>query len=349
MRPSSFHFISHFHLFKPLLFLSMVLFHLKVSAQVPKPVIGLTFSGVCENREYDGPRFERDETVFGFNIMPTASFKLDSNKSLVLGFNALKQFGEKRTFIDTLKPIAYYKNSTSKSDFYFGIFLRQGLLDNYPQALYNSLTNFYRPQVEGALLNFKGAKAHQNVWIDWDGLRSNNVRESFVVGTSGRYNVSPRVFIENYFLLHHNAFTFQNRNNEILIDNGAEILKLGVDINTKSFLDSATILTGAFVGINRARELTGINMPVGLISELFLQKKAIGTHFTFYIGEGQFLDFGSAFYKARQYYRTDIFYEFLKSNKISMKAIMSFHNTKNQFNNGNSLDTQQSLYLSIKL
>lgn len=119
-----------------------------------------------DNREYNRG-FAKPQTIFGTRIDFTTGFRIDSVHLFQFGADYLYEFGAKAN-ATPLFPTIYYSYSSKKYDFNFGAFPRANKL-NYPRLLLNDTLQYYRPNIEGTYVNYKGKYGNQNFWIDWVG------------------------------------------------------------------------------------------------------------------------------------------------------------------------------------
>ncbi|MRX47856.1 hypothetical protein [Pedobacter puniceum] len=298
------------------------------------------FHGFADNREY-AKSGRLSQTIFGARFSPEIGALLDSTHRLRIGVNLLHEFGSSQ-FIEKVNPVIYYQYQKKAWDFYLGAFPRVNLLDDYPRILLNDTLNYFRPNIEGMLVKYETAKFKQNIWIDWTSKQTNQNREAFLFGFSGKYQPG-KFFISHYAYMFHNAFSKMPPANQYLQDNGAVLVQLGLDLGKPLFLDSLTISAGAMASIERTRGLTGIEIPKGFISNVYLAYKKFDIQNTFYAGQGHCLINGDKFYTSDVYDRLDIGFTPIMFKNIQGKFICSLH-----FVDG-VIDSQQAFSLRYNL
>jgi hypothetical protein len=298
------------------------------------------FHGFADNREY-AKSGRLSQTIFGARFSPEVGVLLDSTHRLRVGVNLFHEFGSSE-FIEKADPVIYYQYQKKAWDFYLGAFPRINLLDDYPRILLNDTLNYFRPNIEGMLVKYETAKFKQNIWIDWTSKQTNENREAFLFGFSGKYQPG-RFFVSHYAYMFHNAFSKMPPADQYLQDNGAVLVELGLDLGKPLFLDSLTISAGAMASIERTRGLTGIEIPKGFISNVYAAYKKFDIQNTFYAGQGHFLINGDKFYTSDVYDRLDIGFTPIMFKNIQGKFICSLH-----FVDG-VIDSQQAFSLRYNL
>src|SRR5690606_29843927 len=131
-------------------------------------------------------------------------------------------------------------------------------------------TLFYdRPNLEGMYFNYQNSNVQQSVFIDWMSKQGPSKREQFIAGISGKYSFG-KFFVSNDGLLYHNALTSNDSIEEHIQDNAVFMLRLGVDLSHKTFLDSLTIDAGGAIGFDRVRSVYDMQQSAGFISNIHL-------------------------------------------------------------------------------
>jgi len=140
------------------------------------------YYGFFDNREYFN-EFVNDQTIFGSRIYAEAGYAFNADNRIMAGANYLYEFGSKGEWIAP-DLTAYYTGRYRNFSLYLGAFPR---LNNImmPMALMSDTIPYYRPNVEGILIDFKTRSFRHNVWIDWVSRQSQQKRESFLLGFSG--------------------------------------------------------------------------------------------------------------------------------------------------------------------
>ena len=296
----------------------------------------LNFHTFADNREYT----QEPQTIFGARFSPSAGILLDSLHRFRVGANVLYEFGAKEIKV---APIAYYEYQKLNWNFLMGVFPRYTLLASYPRVLLTDTLNYYRPNVEGMFMKYETKSFYQNVWIDWTSRQTNTEREAFLFGSSGNYK-RGLFFLSNFFYMLHNSTPKIPNPNEHLEDNGAAVVKIGVDLSHKTILDSLTINVGGITSFERVRDFESkFRTPKGLLVEFHTQYKQFGITNSYYHGDGHKLIYGDQFYKHKNYNRTDFSWEPKIAKYVTCKLVFSLHFTET------SVDNQQAFNLRYNL
>lgn len=303
------------------------------SALAQKPLsYSVYVHSFCDNREYFNP-IQYPQTIFGTRISPSMSLHTDSAQSFTLGLNALREFGSSSTNIfNKIDPIAYYKYDKGKFYFAMGLFPRVGLIDDYPRALITDTINYYRPNIEGMLLRFRGNWGHETVWIDWTSRQTVTDRETFLYGLSGV--VKKGIFFFGHATtVYHRAGPLIRIPGDRINDYYAGYAKLGIDLSkTKSSFDSLSLAAGLMGSVEVIRDPFITRKPIGFMAEACIQYKGFGIKDVYYAGEGHHLDYGDAFYKAKLYNRTDLYFTPLHIKGIKGRFVYSLHYIDQEIN-----------------
>ena len=185
-----------------------------------------------DNREYAQNPYIQSQTMFGSRLDVSVGFCIDSVHLIQAGADYLYEFGANANSIP-LFPTLYYAYSNKHLDFYFGAFPRTEL-PNYPTLLLTDTLNYYRPNIEGSLLNYKGKNGFQNIWADWTGRQTDTRNERFLAGTSGIIK-SGIFYFENFLYMYHHAGTATKDTSFHLRDNGGGVFLAGLDLREKYF------------------------------------------------------------------------------------------------------------------
>jgi len=276
----------------------------------------------ADNREYaKSNRFS--QTIFGLRFAPEIGLRLDTVHRLRIGLNALHEFGSSK-FTNKIDPIAYYEFKQESWNFFMGMFARRGLVDDYPRALLKDTFNYYRPNVEGMLLKYQNANWKQVLWIDWTSRQTATDRENFIFGLSGTYK-KDLFFVSHYAMMLHNAGPAVPIPNDHVEDNGAAIVRAGLDLSHRTFLDSLTFSAGGMMSFERVRSVGGWKTPKGVLLDLQMEYRRFGVINSFYKGEGHRLIYGDQFYSAKTYNRMDLYWRPRIYKGIEGQFTLSFH------------------------
>ncbi|WP_156306916.1 hypothetical protein [Sphingobacterium endophyticum] len=313
------------------IFLTILLITLSTLSFAQKIGLGVDFFGYADNREY-GAQYTIPKTFFGATISPNLYFQLEENHRIYGGIHFNQEFGKHVENKSRLNPIAYYNYKTEKFDFALGFIPRFERLKDIPRMVLADTFMYDRPNIEGMYFNYQNGNVQQSVFIDWMSKQSPTKREQFVAGISGKYGFG-NFFVRNDGLLYHNALTSNDSIDEHIQDNAVIMLRVGIDLSTKTFLDSLSIDAGGAIGFDRVRSVYDMKKSTGFISNVHLGYKRFFISNSLYLGQAMNLPNGDSFYHRDSYDRLDLGWVPFKTDKIEGKFTASFHFSPGQVDN----------------
>ena len=286
-----------------------------------------------DNTEFGGSAVKIPQTMSGVFVAPEFGFVWDSVHKANIGVNLLHEYGS-ATAIDKFYPTAYYEFCKAPLRFIMGAFPRSREIENYPRLFFQDSISYYRPNINGVYSEYRKGQSYLNLWLDWNGRKSETVREAFFIGFSGRYK--PGIFyLQHFGYLYHFAKTTDPVVEEVLHDNVLLLTSAGVDLSQKSCFRKLEANAGWVIGLERARtDNTGWITSNGLLIETRLEYKWFGLFNSFYKGGGLMyyyndygndLYWGDPVYRAKTYNRSDFYVTFLFSRKVNIELTYSFH------------------------
>ncbi len=332
---------------KKTLFSAFFLFSLIGFAQ--KPLWNVGFNSFFDNREYNS-QYNYSQTFFGSRLIPEVGLTVGEGQKLMAGVTLFFENGKKQ-FQEQPEVTVYYEYNSPNFAANAGIFPRERMMGNFPSAfLYDSIA-IYDPNMSGILLQTKSERGFAEFAIDWNGNRSKTKRESFLMLSAGKYKFK-RLYTGYHLSYFHYARTWGASADEHLVDNGLVHLFAGVDFSSKSGNDSAYIQGGYLQGIERIRGTKNSEAPKGLFAEVFYQHKKVGMKNTLYLGDhrmnyykqfGSNVYWGDPYFQSNCYNRTELFWNIIENQKLSLK-LASIHHF-----DGNVFGWQQLLTLKVNL
>ena len=304
-----------------------------------------------DNTEFGHSMVQIPQTMAGVRFSPGLSLSFDSVHTIVAGINMLHEYGSNRV-IDYLSPTAYYMFRKNGIRFLAGAFPRDLALEKYPRIFFRDSATYYRPHINGILLDYSSDNICANLWLDWTSRQSYQKREAFFVGFSGKYKHGI-FYVQNFSYMFHFAGFMDPKIDEALHDNLLQFTSIGADLSEMTILDRLEINAGYVTGFDRARsDNTGWLIHNGFLSEIYAEYKRFGLFNTFYAGEGQMfyygdhdneLYWGDPFYRTNTYNRSDLYFDFLRNNIVNARLMFSFHFTEKNIYN------EQALKVSVNL
>lgn len=291
------------------------------------------FFSFFDNIEFGGSLVKVPQTMAGVTISPEAGIVFDSVHKISVGINLLHEFGSP-DFLDRVIPTAYYEYNWKPFNFIMGAFPRSRVLDQYPRLFFQDSVSYYRPNVNGMFFQYGGADRYVNIWLDWTGRQSQQVRETFLAGLSGRYNLGV-FYLRHFSYMFHFASRKDPLYDEALHDNLLFLTSAGADLSGLTIFNRLEGSAGWVMGLERARaDNTGWIDMHGLLVEASAEYRFAGITTTFYVGKGLMsfyndhdneLYWGDPVYRARISDRTDLFFHFLRRDGLRLDLTWSLH------------------------
>ncbi len=294
----------------------------------------LGYNYFFDNAEYARSSYSVDQTMHGMNLMPELGLRLDNRQTIYTGVNLLKIAGSP-SFTDREGFMAYYQYKTPKVLFRAGAFPKEELLDNYSTLLFKDSLQYFRPIMHGVFVNVKNDNNDFfNIWLDWTGYGSEDIRESFFIGASGlkRKNL---FFAEMQSYLYHYANTTPSTESYHIGEQVQMNLSLGVSHSNQNGLDTLMFSVGGLFGMERDRgEGDGFEKPIGLTMRLCGEYNGLGTDNTAYFGDkrmsfynihGDNLYWGTPFLRGSSYIQSKWYVNLIRSTRTNAKLGVNIH------------------------
>jgi len=278
------------------------------------------YFGFFDNREYFN-EFVNDQTIFGSRIYGELGYSFNENNRIMAGADYLYEFGSKGELIAP-DFIAYYYGKHKNLGLYHGAFPRVNKI-NMPMALMTDTFQYYRPTVEGILIEYKTPGFSHNIWIDWTARQSYEKRETFLLGFSA-FAKKGILTYQHHLVMTHLAHSLNDSTDNQIRDNAGYAVMPGLDFSDITGLDSLTLSAGFLGSYDRVRSVYDFRFASGFIGEIEAGYRGFGLHGIIYSGDSQVITSGDGFYKSSFYSRADAYYQISKSN-ISGKLQISFH------------------------
>ncbi|MEN8228573.1 MAG: hypothetical protein ABFS38_10505 [Bacteroidota bacterium] len=297
------------------------------------------FDGFLDNREYFS--IENPQTIFGSRIKGEIGGSIAGVHRFRAGMNFLHEFGNDP---DAHLPdlTIYYQYDNERINFQIGSFPRFNKID-YPLALLSDTLLYYRPNIEGAFLGFRGEWGYQKIFIDWTSRQTDDNYERFIFGFSGNLR-KGMLFLNHHLMMGHFAGKAIPDPEHHLRDNGGFQMNLGTDLSERVFMDSLHFSVGALVSLDRIRGVDdGWQTPAGFVGQFAAFYRWVGINGLYYRGEGHTFLYGDPFYKLEQYGRLDLFYMPFHNENVSLKINFVLHFAESQ------VDYSQQILVSMAL
>jgi hypothetical protein len=293
----------------------------------------LNILNFINNTEFGGSAVKIPQTMGGLIVSPEVGITWDSVHRVSIGVNLLHEYGS-RNAVDKVFPIAYYQYHKDYLRFNMGAFPREMALGNYPRLFFQDSVSYYRPNINGGLLEYRRNADYANLWLDWTGRQSQTVNEAYFFGLSGRLNRGIFYF-EHFNYVFHYAGSLDTAIDEPLHDVGFFLTSAGIDLSKGTIFSKLDINGGWVYELDRSREEhTGWIKSNGFLSEARIQYKWFGIFNTFYRGDalmffynsyGNKLYWGDPVYRVKTYDRMDFYVIFLQNKKIDLDFTFTWH------------------------
>lgn len=294
------------------------------------------FDQVFDNREYFSD-YGFAQTIFGAGLDARLFFRVDTIHSFAAGFNYFFEHGSSISGVP-LKINLYYQYKHSNFTMYFGSVPRKGKLD-FSRSFLNDTLNYYRPNIEGALVTYNGKAGWLRFFADWTGRVTKQRRETFLIGLESRLK-AEKLFFQPSILMYHNARNLGNDDQPPLQDNGIMSALFGFEIINPDYVNME-LSTGLLASYNRFRpaKTTWTN---GIKTSLDLSYNILGLESVYYYGNPVDFTYGDPFYRSGNYGRADLYIDPFKSSKVESKIGWSFH-----FIKGDGINHSQQILISV--
>lgn len=315
--------------------LVILLFFSSFAAKAQKLEYQVLFEGIGDNREFTQP-YAYPQTIIGTRGAFELGVSMDNHR-LRGGLSHLFEFGSE---MDAQKPklTLYYQYLDEQKEFAFGAFPRRDKID-FPLAMLSDTLLYYRPNIEGLFGNVKWDWGHQNGFVDWVGRQTETQREQFMAGFSGEI-AHKNLFLQNYLLMFHNAHTLYNDPPLHIEDYMGFAVQAGIRTAEESKI-CGYIKAGVLNSTYRERGVTdGYDVSTTLFAELKGRYKNVGIKSVLNAGGGHKFAMGDRYYRAENYWRTDLIWYFINHKNIQGTFNISMHVV-----DWDTFDNQQQLSL----
>ena len=286
------------------------------------------------NNEFTGCTVKTSQTMTGVHFVPQIGFSYQEKHHIFVGIDAMHEFGSERA-VDFYDPVAYYQFDGKPFVFYMGAFPRKPLLTHYPRMFFRDSVQNYRPVMNGIFWEYRSKKDdYANLWLDWISRQSEQRREAFFMGWSGKVHFG--IFYGQHLgYMFHFAATKNPSTPESVQDNGLMLTSAGVDLSKRVNFEKLELNIGWSSGLEQDRGTDdGWRHSRGFLSELKVEYRGIGLLNTLYSGRGQqvfhnrFPDglyWGDQVYRASKYDRADFYVDFIKNQVVNVRLTYSLH------------------------
>lgn len=290
-----------------------------------------------DNTEFARSSYTIDQTMSGVHLRPEIGMSWEKKHAIFGGVDFLKQFGSS-VAVDKTTLIAYYQYKDNKTLFQAGSFNKNELLNDYSAFFFQDSVKYYHPTMNGLFLKKGNDSRHIKLWLDWTGLQSATIRESFFLGASGYNDFNPHLFSNFQMYVYHFAGTKPSLPDQHVCDNVQAQLSLGYKYADKNW-NKILITGGVLAGFERNRKYSNDPyLPVGFAGQIDAEYKKWGTENLMYIGQSRmkmYNEFGHDFYWGNPFLRGNFYWQNkLYWNVINNKKVTGQLSVRNHFSQG---------------
>lgn len=289
------------------------------SAAKPAFAYDVDFETLFDNREFykSDEAYTKSMTIFGLRVAPALGLALESERfthKLMLGADLMKDFGApgiRHDFFGYYSLDARFADET-RFGMKAGVFPRKFMRGDYSEAFFSDSLTFHDNNLEGLLFSLERPKAKFEIGIDWLGKFSQDIREKFMVYSSGNVDILPYMDFGYAGYLYHYANTYKD---EGVVDN--VLLNLWLDFSLEDYLPLQKFLLRAGwvqAAQNDRKNVGHYVFPGGFEMLAVVEKWNVGISNRLYVGRGLMpyydsydnagVKYGSLLYMGSPLYRT---------------------------------------------
>lgn len=302
-----------------------------------------------DNMEYKGSSFIAPQTQTGVWLNVLGGIAWSKSHSIYAGVNLLNIPGMKKT-VNKTDFTLYYQYESPKILFRAGTFPRKEALPNYSDFFFKDSVNNFIPLMQGIFFQYGRDRNFINAWMDWTGYATENTRESFYIGLSGK--ASRGIFFGDFqFYLYHYASTLPDNPDYGVIEQLQGMASLGLEYEAENGF-KGLLSAGIFSGVERDRDAGITYKPTGFAARANIEYCGIGTENQLYVGDARmrlFSDYGEDLYQGTRFLRGSSYLQnkwyiqLVESDYVSIKINFNLHFTEKK------VLTQQAFTVSANI
>ncbi len=287
-----------------------------------------------DNTEFAKSKLTQDQTMAGVRLSQEVGWMFDEKNYIMGGVDALKCLGGD-DFINNFHFLAYYQLKDKNTLLKVGAFHRGDLLDDYSTLFFQDSIVFYKPTMEGVYFQKGDKQQFVKLWLDWTGLQSAEVRESFFLGASTYKEFGKYIFADFQSYMFHYATTRPSLPNMSVADNLLGQLSLGVKHSNKNGLDKLRFSAGVLAGYERDRRIMDdYKIPFGMVIRGDVECKSFGMENLLYLGQkrmefyddfGNQMYWGTPFLRGGNYFQNKLYWNFLDNQYVKGQLAAKTH------------------------
>ncbi len=245
-----------------------------------------------DNREYDALKYVGSVpsiTFFSVRVAPALGVGFGDGHRVMVGASYTRDMGAAVSSLDP-EPLIYYNYKSSLYGLWAGKFERRHLTGTYSRAVYAGSYLFYDNVIDGFAMQYTPRRGRLELVLDWDGMRSSTMRESFRILSAGEWNP----FDEGPFRWLTGSYSFDMyhlASRRGVSDGVVDHMMLDASVGAAlervlTWFDRLTLKAGWTGSFDRERN--GENCwltPGGFTADVTVQKKKLGVRNMFYKGD----------------------------------------------------------------
>ena len=286
-----------------------------------------------DNTEFARSAYTTDQTMAGVHLRPEIGMGWDKKHTIFGGVDFLKKFGS-NVAVDKTTLIAYYQYKDEKTLFQAGSFTKNELLSDYSNFFFQDSVKYFRPTMNGLFLKKGNDKRNIKLWLDWTGLQSATLRESFFIGASGNNDFNKNFFADFQMYVYHFAGTQPAMYDQHVCDNILAQASLGYKYSDKDW-NKVLVSGGILAGFERNRKyMNDAYMPIGFVGKADAEYKKWGTENLIYAGQprmklyselGNEFYWGNPFLRGNFYWQNKLYWNVIKNRKVTGQLSLRNH------------------------
>lgn len=180
------------------------------------------FTTLFDNTEYASMEGISSGTLFGARLTPKVGIKWQEHNQLMVGADLYQDFGHNK-FLSKAKLQLYYAYNAPEVKLYAGIFPRSAMKGLRSPLFFDPAYCYYNNSLSGVLARYDDTTSPSFVEfaMDYTGMRSYDVRESFAIMSSGKHSFFKRGWLSyGYdFYMGHYAKDYNPETVDGVVDN----------------------------------------------------------------------------------------------------------------------------------
>lgn len=182
----------------------------------------INFTTLFDNTEYASMKGVESGTLFGARLTPQVGLEWQEWNQLMVGADLYQDFGHNK-FLSKAKLQLYYAYRSPEVKLYAGIFPRSAMKGLRSPLFFDPSYCFYNNSISGVLARYDDTTNPSFVEfaMDYTGMRSFDVRESFAIMSSGKHSFFKRGWLSyGYdFYMGHYAKDYNPETVDGVVDN----------------------------------------------------------------------------------------------------------------------------------